>query len=1011
MRRRRTPRPRLLASLVTASLAVPLLGVGIVAAAPSATTTVYYPTRDSWAQTRIHYGVDGQAWTAVPGVEMDDACAGWNVADIVLGTAAGVQITFTDGAGAWDNNGGGNYRAGAGTVVWSDGVLAPGTDPCGTVPTEEPTEEPTDPATQPAADARIFYRTAWTAPKIHYRVGTGAWTAVPGVDMTPACAGWFVTDVALGDAAGGTVVFNDGAGTWDNNGGRDYTYGAGTSVAQDGTLAPGEDPCAELPPPVADTTPPSVPEGVVATVDGTRTTVSWRASTDDVEVTGYRVVRTGGAGSVTRDVPALTATDTGLLPATTYTYTVAALDAAGNVSAASASVTVTTGAAPETPRGGTPLGGDPREDSIYFVMTARFNDGDPTNNRGGSQHVTSGNAANDDPMFRGDFKGLVERLDYIKGLGFSAIWITPVVLNRSDYDFHGYHGWDFYRVDPRLESAGASYQDLIDAAHAKGMKIYQDVVYNHSSRWGAKGLFTPTVWGDPSGEWGWFYSTKEAGREYDPLEEHQGDDPTLTAAQNALAQGRPYNGDLWSQTAPAGTSCPRFGQATGAFSKEGFALHECQWPSPTSGMFPAKNFHQCWIGNWEGKDAQDCWIHEDLADFNTEDAETRQYLIDAYNSYIDMGVDGFRVDTAVHVPRVMWNRYFLPAIQEHATAVHGEKGKDFYVFGEVAQFVHDKWNRGSVNHSAPFYTWKERKEYALDDVVAAAEQFAWENLQGPAGQPTSTNAFLAGADGNTYHAPDRSQFSGMNVIDMRMHMNFGDAGSAFWNGMDSDDAYNDATYNAVYVDSHDYGPNKSSVRYDGGTDAWAENMSLMWTFRGIPTLYYGSEIEFQAGKPIDCGPTCPLATTGRAYFGDHLAGTVVASDFGVVASASGAVAQTLEKPLVKHVQRLNLIRRAVPALQKGQYSTQGVEGGIAYKRRFTADGVDSFVLVTVSGSATFRSIPDGTYVDVVTGDRLVVTDGTLTASVSGKGNLRAYVLDTPTTPAPGQVGEAGPYLR
>ncbi|GAA0220750.1 hypothetical protein GCM10010492_18590 [Saccharothrix mutabilis subsp. mutabilis] len=145
----------------------------------------------------------------------------------------------------------------------------------------------------------------------------------------------------------------------------------------------------------------------------------------------------------------------------------------------------------------------------------------------------------------------------------------------------------------------------------------------------------------------------------------------------------------------------------------------------------------------------------------------------------------------------------------------------------------------------------------------------------------------------------------MNIIDMRMHMNFGDATNAFWNAKDS----NDATYNVTYVDSHDFGPNKSSVRYAGGTDAWAENMSPMWTFRGVPTLHYGSEVEFQAGKPIDCGPTCPLATTGRAYFGDHLAGSVTAADYGVVSSASGAVAATLEKPLVKHVQRLNQIRR------------------------------------------------------------------------------------------------------
>lgn len=642
---------------------------------------------------------------------------------------------------------------------------------------------------------------------------------------------------------------------------------------------------------------------------------------------------------------------------------------------------------------GSPLGGDPREDSIYFMMTARWNDGDSSNNMGGSQHVKSGNAANNDPMYRGDFQGVIDKLDYIKGIGFSAIWITPVVTNRSDYDFHGYHGWDFQRIDPRLESEGATYQELIDAAHAKGIKIYQDVVYNHTSRWGEKNLFVPTVFGTRDAQWDWYYDEPVEGKAYNPAETD--------------ADGSTYNGDLWSTTQPADQKCKNWGVQSG-FSAEGYKVYNCQWPNATSGMFPADTFHQCWIGNWEGKDAQDCWIHEDLADLNTESAKVQDYLIDTYNKYIDMGVDGFRVDTAVHIPRVMWNRHFLPALQEHAVATHGDKGKDFYVFGEVAQFVHDKWNRGSVNHSAPFYTWKERRSYSIDDVVAAAEQFQYENLMGPAGQPTSANHKL---DGNNYHKPDHSASSGMSIIDMRMHMNFDNASNAFHSGMDSDDATNDATYNAVYVDSHDYGPGKSQVRFDGGTDAWAENLSLMWSFRGVPVLFYGSEIEFQAGKPIDCGPTCPLATTGRAYFGDHLAGTVTAGDFGTVTSASGAVAETLQKPLVKHLQTLNQVRRAVPALQKGQYSTDGVSGNMAFKRRFTEGSVDSFVLVAVSEGASFSGIPNGTYVDAVTGDSKTVSNGSLTIPLSGKGNMRAYVLSLPGNPAPGKVGNGSPFLK
>ncbi|WP_435191690.1 carbohydrate binding domain-containing protein [Streptomyces sp. bgisy126] len=952
----------------------------VAATVENATTVHYWTKTKNWARYNLHYAPDGGSWTTVPGTAMEAACDGWVKKTVTLGAAAGLQATFNDGNGTWDNNGGKNYVLGTGAITVKDGVVAH-SDPCADTPPAE------------SRKATVYYSTAslgWSTANVHYQPTGGAWTTAPGVGMQAACAGWWKREIDLGTATGLKAAFNNGNGTWDNNGGSDYALGAGVSTVRNRVVtANAADPCATTPP---DTRAPTAPAGLTATADGTSVLLAWNPSTDNRGVTGYQVTRTGGGSTVVTDVGSTVLSDTGLAERTAYTYTVRALDAAGNVSAASSPATATTGDRPATPANGKPLGTDPRKDPIYFVLTARFNDGDPSNNRGGSQHVKSGNAAHDDPMFRGDFKGLIQKLDYVKGLGFSAIWVTPVVLNRSDYDYHGYHGWDFYRVDPRLESAGASYQDLIDAAHAKGMKIYQDVVYNHSSRWGAKGLFTPTVYGVRDGQWSWYYDEKQPGFEYDGLTV----DPKSGKSY--------YNGDLWSTAEPAGNTCVNWGKPTGGKSAEGYTVYNCQWPSPTSGMFPKALYHQCWIGNWEGEDSRSCWLHEDLADFDTEKPAVQNYLIGAYDKYIDMGVDGFRVDTAVHIPRTTWNRRFLPAIQERVARRHGaEAAKNFFVFGEVAAFVNDKWNRGSVNHSAQFYTWKERKEYDLDDGRAALEMYDHEQQRGTGDQPTSTNAFL---NGNSYHAPDHSRFSGMNVIDMRMHMNFGDAQNAFSNGKDSDDSYNDATYNVVYVDSHDYGPNKSSERYAGGTDAWAENMSLMWTFRGIPTLYYGSEIEFQKGRKIDCGPSCPLADTGRAYFGAHLAGSVTASGFSTIASASGTVATTLQQPLVRHVQRLNQIRRAVPALQTGQYSTEGVSGGMAFKRRYTDAGTDSFALVTVSGGATYTGVPNGTYADAVTGDVRTVTNGTLTVAAPGKGNLRVYVLN-----GPGRIGTAGPYLK
>lgn len=136
---------------------------------------------------------------------------------------------------------------------------------------------------------------------------------------------------------------------------------------------------------------------------------------------------------------------------------------------------------------GKAAGGDFRDNTIYFVMTDRYVDGDPGNDDIYGDEYRPGNLKY---YQGGDFKGLIDNLDHIKDMGFTAIWITPPVMqppgryvnSSGSYDATGYHGywaWDFSRIDPHLESKGATYQDLINAVHAKGMKLIQDVVCNH----------------------------------------------------------------------------------------------------------------------------------------------------------------------------------------------------------------------------------------------------------------------------------------------------------------------------------------------------------------------------------------------------------------------------------------------------------------------------------------------------------------------------------------------------
>ena len=646
---------------------------------------------------------------------------------------------------------------------------------------------------------------------------------------------------------------------------------------------------------------------------------------------------------------------------------------------------------------------DFRDETIYFVMTTRFYDGDSTNNFHSDHDAQIGNGDND-PAWRGDFKGLIEKLDYIKALGFTALWITPVAENQSGYDYHGYHAINFKKVDPRLESEGATYQDLINACHEKGIKIIQDIVLNHTSNSGEEGLF-------PILDKTYTLNQGAAGNSYTmtPKDNARSD---LNRWMNIVSNGAYSDYDAALENAQQGPSWQYNARD--------------QWMKEADSVYRKKVD----IG-WEDFTVTTGQFAGDCMELNTEMPEVYNYLTDAYTNYIDMGVDAFRIDTVKHISRLTMNTVFIPEFAKAAA----ENGNDkFFMFAEVACRTNEFVNHNNPCVSPFYYTWKAEKTYdwnfnstdGKDNLALAKQEYddnytqgVWKDVDGeriPL-QPTSENVFL---NGNEYHTPDYSRNSGMGVIDYGMHFNFETASKAFNTAQQEDLFMNDSSYNVVYVDSHDYGPGiegRNNVagndiwRYDGGTDAWAENLSLMFTFRGIPCLYYGSEVEFKAGLRIDNYDEA-LENTGRAYYGDYLEGSVTASDFSEY-TASGTVAETLDKPLAKHLQRLNKIRATIPALRKGQYSTEGVKGNMAYKRRYTSDLVDSFVCVAVTDGATFTGIPNGTYVDAVTGDTKQVTDGNLSISLSGQGNLRVYVLDTDKTPAPGQVGAdiADPFLK
>ena len=650
---------------------------------------------------------------------------------------------------------------------------------------------------------------------------------------------------------------------------------------------------------------------------------------------------------------------------------------------------------------------DLREETIYFVVTTRFYDGDSDNN----VHCWDDNKAGNpdtDKAWRGDFQGLIDKLDYIKALGFSAIWITPVVTNASGYDYHGYHAFDFSTVDARYESAGATFDDLIDAVHAKGMKLIQDVVWQHTGNFG-EANFEPL-----------FEKVYEDIHDLEKIEKSMIPNEKLLNEYNLSSPEAYYaqDGGLqhWQRlrimkdtdiTANnAGTS------DTSGIPKDKAAYDKVSH----SDKYNSKNYYHnnYWRSyNWDDYSTQYCQIAGDCVDLNTENPEVLEKLVDIYSDYIGRGVDAFRVDTLRHMSRLELNAMMLDPLKAAG-------GSGFYMFGEACTRHTSIWYRDMASESAPFYTWDEpddsytsrwRTVNTPDDVAENINLTLdhWAQYNNPKDQPTTTNALLSG---NDYHKPDYSRSSGMGVIDFPMHWNFKNASNAFNVAVSGDKYYNDATWNVVYVDSHDYGPG-DDFRFSGGTDTWAENLNLMFTFRGIPCIYYGSEIEFKKGVRIDNGLNITLENSGRAYFGNHITGDVKATDY-CEYTATGAVKETLEYPLAKHIQRLNKIRRAIPALQKGQYSTQGVSGNMAFKRGYTDPntGKKSFVCCAVTNAATFTGIPNGTYIDAVTGTKKVVSNGNLSIEASGKGNMRCYVLSSNGyNGITGKIGEAGKYLK
>ncbi|MEO5609903.1 MAG: alpha-amylase family glycosyl hydrolase [Ornithinibacter sp.] len=288
---------------------------------------------------------------------------------------------------------------------------------------------------------------------------------------------------------------------------------------------------------------------------------------------------------------------------------------------------------------------------FYFLMADRFANGSTANDKGG---LTGGPLTTGfDPTHKGfyhggDLKGVTQKLDYIKGLGTTAIWLTPSFKNKPvqggpGQESAGYHGYwitDFTQIDPHL-GTNAEMKTLIDAAHKKGMKVFFDIITNHTADVidYEEGAYT--------------YRSKKSS----PYERADGttfdDRDYVNRAFPAMdpATSFPYTpflhaGDENAKT-PAWLNDPLMYHNRGDSTFAG--------ESSTYGDF---------VG---------------LDDLFTERPEVVQGMGDIYKKWVDFGIDGFRIDTVKHVNLEFWQK-FVPDILGEAARV---KNEDFFAFGEV----------------------------------------------------------------------------------------------------------------------------------------------------------------------------------------------------------------------------------------------------------------------------------------------------------------------------------------
>ncbi len=303
----------------------------------------------------------------------------------------------------------------------------------------------------------------------------------------------------------------------------------------------------------------------------------------------------------------------------------------------------------------------PEDEIVYFLLPDRFENGDPSNDRGGliGDRLKTGYDPTSKAFYLGgDLKGLIARLDYIQGLGATAVWLGPVFKNKPvqgapGVESAGYHGYwitDFTHVDPHF-GTDADMAAFVAAAHGRGLKVYMDIIVNHTADVIAYKECTSAC---PYRSRADFPYQRRGGVGGVPINSGFAGDQVQTAANFARLTDPDFAYTPYIPKGQDHIKVPDWLNNVRFYHNRGNSTFTNE--SSTMGDF---------VG---------------LDDLMTENPRVVSGMIDIYGAWIDRyGIDGFRVDTAKHVNTEFW-KIFNPAMLARAKA----KGiPNFHIFGEI----------------------------------------------------------------------------------------------------------------------------------------------------------------------------------------------------------------------------------------------------------------------------------------------------------------------------------------